>query len=90
MACVSAVALVLLGLVSRRSSHIPVSPNFASSPNAAEDSTAAMSVEVQHSYGSEDKMYLYPWEYTAEPYRKSVMQVTDLSNSLLEEGVYFR
>lgn len=75
---VSAVALYfcLLGFLP---SPTPGNPEFASVSKIfgdANDGTAAtMGVQVQNSYSSEDNTQMYPWKHTAEPHKKTVMQV---------------
>lgn len=81
ISAVSAVALFfcLLGLMSRPTSPTPGKSEFTSFSkifgDAKDDTMATMSVQVQHSYSSDDNMQMYPWKHTAEPYRKTVMQV---------------
>lgn len=72
---VSAVALyfLLLGFMSSPTRPTPGNPEFAS---VAKDGTmATLGIQVQNSYSSQDDIQMYPWKHTAEPHRRTVMEV---------------
>ena len=93
MASVSALALMVVDMLLRPASLATESPSVLSVPNGPrkEIGDKAVSVRVQNSYGSEGKVEMYPWEHTAEPYKKAVFQVVSWPSELLREAdVEFR
>ena len=93
MASVSALAWISIGMLLRPDSLAAKrSALFSVRQDGFRNETydEAVTVRVQHSYGLEDKVEMYPWEHVAEPYRKTVLQVTSWPGDLREEDVEFR